>query len=783
MKTSKISFVMLVIFIMAIISVSHPVIAMEQATNYSHIKVGAQNFWSAYLTGFTATQKEAIKSWQASRLDIATGGANLLPYNSSTITGGYTDTVQVYAYHTYLVRNVAEAKGFVFEDMWLHSNENYQVLDSWKHSGMDRFDIGEVNANGFYSNGVFVLNGSTYTDKTTAAYDTTANDVIVADKLFIGYFEPFADINFVLSTVAVGKTVAADYWNGSTWTTLTPATDGTNGFTQSGLFNFIPPADWQRTAVNGSRVKWWVRFTVAGSGGTSPVASRIYGDNQLVTGDGVNNSRGWDAGSQTIVNTGELAYNPTPPLKAQAKFRHQARVTGMWSPNATYGNHSDVQKGVPTWATYMGEEAKRNLAILNKGGYMFDDGNADPGISSPSDILFAHTDGHTGFTAQMLTEARGASLEYAKNLIKASYPTVKVGSLVRTPYICYKLDWCQTEDAGYANNISSLIYNYSASTDLYGKYRLGFDSLLPFNNPNNTAGIMVIMDTYSTGIVDTAGTWYPWDRGNRSPILALAAYYIGANENTYFGYNIGGTNYTYYGSPGTYYYWSPTSTILTQAIPANSVAAKYDVYGEDFSGFPASGRVKIGDSVYKAYTKISNTQLRFGENGYKVYVAHLQGTKIQYSVEKNMALDVIPENVEFEAWGMWFPAIGVNVGSPIEVRNTTWKTWQEIGGTSYTSSGVWKRDYTNALILLRPSYSSSSAAQMNTYSNPIDLGGTYYPLFATGKTGAAITSIQLRTGEGAILMKAPIESNVPAPPPPTTPPPALPTAPKNLIKK
>jgi hypothetical protein len=49
---------------------------------------------------------------------------------------------------------------------------------------------------------------------------------------------------------------------------------------------------------------------------------------------------------------------------------------------------------------------------------------------------------------------------------------------------------------------------------------------------------------------------------------------------------------------------------------------------------------------------------------------------------------------------------------------------------------------------------------MNTnyaeYSGDIPLGGTYYPLKADGTTGSAISTIQLRRSEGAILMKAPL---------------------------
>jgi len=102
--------------------------------------------------------------------------------------------------------------------------------------------------------------------------------------------------------------------------------------------------------------------------------------------------------------------------------------------------------------------------------------------------------------------------------------------------------------------------------------------------------------------------------------------------------------------------------------------------------------------------------------------------------------------------------------------------------TMYTpSSNIWRRDFTKAIVLHRIESGYPRKRCFETYSEPLALGGTYYPLLADGSTGAAITSIQLRAGEGAILMKSPVI--LPPPPPPTTPPPTLPSAPQNLQKK
>jgi hypothetical protein len=101
-----------------------------------------------------------------------------------------------------------------------------------------------------------------------------------------------------------------------------------------------------------------------------------------------------------------------------------------------------------------------------------------------------------------------------------------------------------------------------------------------------------------------------------------------------------------------------------------------------------------------------------------------------------------------------------------EPGNTPWKTG---GAPDYVSgqaratcdanpggcSDLWRRDFTNAIVLLRAWDYTKIESEVETPSQPIQLGGTYYPLKADGTTGAGITSLTLRGNEGAILMKAP----------------------------
>jgi len=129
---------------------------------------------------------------------------------------------------------------------------------------------------------------------------------------------------------------------------------------------------------------------------------------------------------------------------------------------------------------------------------------------------------------------------------------------------------------------------------------------------------------------------------------------------------------------------------------------------------------------------------------------------------------VVPDVSTVDHWEAYFPAMGVDFGVPDTggwnggARSFTWKLGTEIGGTSTTN--VWRRDYTNAVVLHRTASWNTNIAEYDTPSMPIPLGGTYYPLNANGLTGAGITSISLRAAEGAILMKSPNNIyNIPTP--------------------
>jgi len=140
-----------------------------------------------------------------------------------------------------------------------------------------------------YNGGV----GSVYTDQSTAAQNTTINDMAllsdsdeVGDAYYFGHATaPFASLNVDIGTSGVGTwTVTWEYWDGDSWGALSGVSDGTSGFTAATgwrAVTFTEPSDWASTTVN-SVAAYWVRARMSSfaSKTTAPL-----GDQAELVGD------------------------------------------------------------------------------------------------------------------------------------------------------------------------------------------------------------------------------------------------------------------------------------------------------------------------------------------------------------------------------------------------------------------------------------------------------------------------------------------------------------------
>ncbi len=102
----------------------------------------------------------------------------------------------------------------------------------------------------------------------------------------------------------------------------------------------------------------------------------------------------------------------------------------------------------------------------------------------------------------------------------------------------------------------------------------------------------------------------------------------------------------------------------------------------------------------------------------------------------------------------WSPAVNVNVGAATGAMRT-FATGTDPANAALTYQ-VLARDYANALVLFKPlSYAlgRGEGTTADTTATAHQLNGTYRQVNADGTLGAAVTSVTLRNGEGAILVK------------------------------
>lgn len=136
--------------------------------------------------------------------------------------------------------------------------------------------------------GAVADDGGSQTDETAAANNDIANDMTllpavpaVDDAYYFGLGTLWNYLRLNVSTSGVGVwTLAWEYWNGSTWSSLPGLNDGTSALTLSGWreVNFTRPADWAVTTVGGIADLYWIRARVSSydSAIAQPKGSRAF---------------------------------------------------------------------------------------------------------------------------------------------------------------------------------------------------------------------------------------------------------------------------------------------------------------------------------------------------------------------------------------------------------------------------------------------------------------------------------------------------------------------------
>lgn len=136
---------------------------------------------------------------------------------------------------------------------------------------------------------VFHYNGSTYSNLQFAAdppYELLGSAAATNKAVYFGSKTndtnvpggPFSSLVFDISRGAKNITVVWEYWNGSSWATLT-AQDNTDGFRNEGTNSiaWFIPSSWATTSVN-SITGYWVRARISAvsSGSQTPIQANRY---------------------------------------------------------------------------------------------------------------------------------------------------------------------------------------------------------------------------------------------------------------------------------------------------------------------------------------------------------------------------------------------------------------------------------------------------------------------------------------------------------------------------
>ncbi len=163
---------------------------------------------------------------------------------------------------------------------------------------------GSETGNYVYIPGAIVDDGGVQTDETVdvndaGTLDFTLPTAALNDAFYIGANYQFPGVRLDVGTAATGVfTLTWEYYNGSGWTDIS-ATDGTSGYTVSGVNNvtWTMPSNWATTTVNSQGPFYFIRGRI--SAATSGVDGT--GDQAWIikyTPDVL-----WPSGSAPIVTT------------------------------------------------------------------------------------------------------------------------------------------------------------------------------------------------------------------------------------------------------------------------------------------------------------------------------------------------------------------------------------------------------------------------------------------------------------------------------------------------
>ena len=163
-------------------------------------------------------------------------------------------------------------------------------------------------------------NGTGFTDETSEASSNSTLDMTLLpatpalnDAYYFAHAEQFNQLRLVVSTIltqTVQPTITWEYWNGSSWGSLSGVSDGTSGFEILGenVISFTLPGDWSTTTINSQGPLYYIRSRLSTVGTITqvPIGAKVtldttrylpYAEERIITSSGLFDIAAWTVDS------------------------------------------------------------------------------------------------------------------------------------------------------------------------------------------------------------------------------------------------------------------------------------------------------------------------------------------------------------------------------------------------------------------------------------------------------------------------------------------------------
>ena len=133
--------------------------------------------------------------------------------------------------------------------------------------------------------------GLDFTDNTTESATENGTEfplmAEIDDYLYVGLSTKFSGIDFQWQTRGSNYTNVVEYYNGSSWTTLTAninnLVDDTQNFISNGIISFDQPSNWATTTINSITDKYWIRISTTTVPTTTAKAYLVVPANSVIS--------------------------------------------------------------------------------------------------------------------------------------------------------------------------------------------------------------------------------------------------------------------------------------------------------------------------------------------------------------------------------------------------------------------------------------------------------------------------------------------------------------------